>query len=49
VGKGGLHSCLRDRNARLRRRTKAYSKSITMLKCSIAISAKYGGRKEICF
>ena len=56
MGKGRLvnmneciHSCLRDRNARLRRRTKAYNKSITMLKCSIAVSAKYGGRKEICF
>ena len=54
MGKGGLvnmnesiHSCLRDRNARLRRRTKAYSKSVMMLKCSIAISAKYGGKKIV--
>jgi len=39
---------LRDRNARLRRKTKAYSKSVEMLRCSIAISAKYGGRKVIC-
>jgi len=44
----GLHSMLRDRNARLRRRTKAYSKSVEMLKCSIAVSLKYGGRKAVC-
>jgi len=41
-----LHSWLRAKNARLIRKTKAYSKSLNMLKYSLAISLYYGGKSN---
>ena len=41
-----LHSWLRTKNARLIRKTKAYSKSLNMLKYSLAISLYYGGKSN---